>query len=399
MADVKQVPFLVIGGGIGGLSTALGVAETGREVHLIEKATEFGEVGAGLQLGPNALAVLDRLGVLESVYANAVFPKRLVLMDAMTGKELTALNLGEEFRNRYKYPYIVLHRSDLHQSLLDACRANPLITLYTKKEVIVVENEGDQARVTCADGSVFVANAVVGADGVRSKTRQLVSNDQPVSSHYVAYRGTIPMAEVKAHRDFDDVIMWSGPNLHLVQYPVRRRELFNQVAVFKSSRSLAGEEDWGTPEELDVAFSKCCETVKHAASYMNRDFKWPMYDRDPIANWTSGRVTLLGDAAHAMLQYLAQGGVQALEDVACLTNMLYTHGSDIETAFQEYQEERIPRSASVQTNARQWGEIIHAEDPISILLRDTLFAQHDAKDFSYVDWLYGRRYNLAQKQS
>ncbi|HBI04136.1 MAG TPA: 3-hydroxybenzoate 6-hydroxylase, partial [Paenibacillaceae bacterium] len=109
-----------------------------------------------------------------------------------------------------------------------------MITLYTNKEVNVVENEGDQARVTCADGSVFIANAVVGADGVRSKTRQLVSNDQPVSSHYVAYRGTIPMAEVKAHLDFDDVIMWIGPNLHLVQYPVRRGELFNQVAVFKS---------------------------------------------------------------------------------------------------------------------------------------------------------------------
>jgi 2-polyprenyl-6-methoxyphenol hydroxylase-like FAD-dependent oxidoreductase len=399
MANVKQVPFLVIGGGIGGLATALGVAETGREVHLLEKAKQFGEVGAGLQLGPNALAVLDRLGVLESVLAIAVLPKRLVLMDAINGKELASLDLGEEFRNRYGYPYIVMHRADLHQSLLEACQANPLINLYTKKEVIRVENEVDQVRVSCADGSVFVADAVVGADGVRSVTRKLVSDDQLVPSHYVAYRGTLPISEVKAHLDLDDVIMWIGPNLHLVQYPVRRGELFNQVAVFKSQKSLAGEEEWGTPEELDEAFGKCCDLVKTAVSYMNRDFRWPMYDRDPINNWTSGRVTLLGDAAHAMLQYLAQGGVQALEDVACLTNLLHTHGSDIETAFQEYQEDRIPRSASVQTNARRWGEIIHAEDPISVLLRNTLFERHDAKDFSYVDWIYSRRYNLVKAQS
>lgn len=399
MTNVKEVPFLVIGGGIGGLATALGVAETGRSVHLLEKAPEFGEVGAGLQLGPNALAVLDRLGVLESVYVNSVFPKRLVLMDAITGKELTALDLGEEFRNRFGYPYIVLHRSDLHKSLLEACQANDLITLYTNKEVNVVENEGDRARVTCADGSVYVADAVIGADGVRSKTRKLVSDDEMVCSHYVAYRGTLPMSEVKAHLNFEDVIMWIGPNLHLVQYPVRRKELFNQVVVFKSRRSQQGIEDWGTPEELDEAFSACCDTVKHAASFVNRDFRWPMYDRNPIENWTSGRVTLLGDAAHAMLQYLAQGGVQALEDVACLSDMLHTHGSEVETAFLAYQEDRIPRSASVQTNARQWGEIIHAEDPISILLRNTLLAQHNPNDFSYVDWLYARRYDLAQSKS
>lgn len=399
MTNENKVPFVIVGGGIGGLAAALGVAETGRKAHVLERTPEFGEVGAGIQLAPNGTAVLKRLGVMEEINKVAVFPKRLVLMDAMTGKELTALNLQDEFKERYGHPYIVLHRADLHKVLFEACAANDNITLQTNSEVDQVENVEGGAKVTLNDGTVYEADAVIGADGIHSKTRKLVSDDKPVCSQYVAYRGTIPMSEVKetAGTDDDDVIMWIGPNLHVVQYPVRRGELYNQVVVFKSFKYKPGAndwkaDDWGTPEEMDERFADTCPQVKNAVSFISRQFRWAMWDRNPIDNWTDGNVTLLGDAAHPMLQYMAQGGIAALEDVAHLTNMLHKYGDDYATVFEEYQKERIPRASKVQTYARNWGEIIHAEDPISIMLRNDIFAKRDENDISYVDWLYSKRY-------
>lgn len=395
MTTQKEVPFIVIGGGIGGLTAALGVAETGRSVHVLEKAPEIGEVGAGIQLAPNATAVLTRFGVMDEIAKFAVYPKRLVLMDALSGKELSALDLGETFLKKYGYPYIVLHRADLQQVLYKACQANDRITVLTNQAVETVEDLGDKARVVLADGTAYVSDAVIGADGLHSKTRQMFSDDKPICSEYVAYRGTIPMAEMAAQAgtNMDDVIMWIGPYLHLVQYPVRRGELYNQVVVFKSFRYKEDSDDWGTPDEIDEHFGKCCQPVRHAVTFISRQRRWPMYDRVPIGNWSSGRITLLGDAAHPMLQYLAQGGCQALEDAACLTNLLHEHGDDFTSAFSTYQQERIPRTAGVQRNARIWGEIIHAHDPIAILLRDKIMEQRSPQDTSHVDWLYSRRYS------
>ncbi|UOF89279.1 FAD-dependent monooxygenase [Fodinisporobacter ferrooxydans] len=395
MSNIKEIPFLIVGGGIGGLTAALGVAESGRSVYVLEQAPEIREVGAGIQLSPNATSVLSRFGVMDKLSELAVFPKRLVLMDAMTGKELSALDLGGSFLKKYGYPYIVLHRADLQQVLYEACKDNEKITVLTNQAVEKVENLGKKARVTLHDGTAYVADAVIGADGLHSITRKLFSNDQTVPSQYVAYRGTISMEEVSgtAGTDMDDVLMWIGPNLHLVQYPVRRGELYNQVIVFKSFRYKEDSDDWGTPDEIDEHFGKCCDPVRHAVSFISRQRRWPMYDREPINNWTSGRVALLGDAAHPMLQYLAQGGCQAIEDAACLSDSLHEHGDDFGTAFSAYQQKRMARATSVQRSARTWGEIIHAVDPTAILLRNSIMENRDSQDTHYVNWLYSYRYN------
>lgn len=387
MTKMNEVPFLIVGGGIGGLAAALSVAGTGKPVCVLERASEFTEVGAGLQLAPNALAVLDKLGALDAVLKNAVFPRRLVLLDAVSGQELSALDLGNSFRERYGYPYIVTHRSDLLDALLEVCRANELITLLNDKETVSFENLGKQAKVTCSDGSIYLSEAVVGADGLWSKSRRLFSDDQPVCAQFVAYRGTIPISEI-ASANLDDVVCWIGPNLHLVQYPVRRKELYNQVVVFKSSRYREDSDDWGTTEELDEHFSVCCSSVLHAVSFIQRQRRWPLYDREPIDNWTSGRITLLGDAAHPMLQYLAQGACQALEDAVCLAEKLSLHGTDVEQAFLDYQQERIPRTAQVQKRARKFGDILHTGDEVATLLRNTLLEQRGPEDYNIVDWLY-----------
>ena len=392
MMYTENKPFIVIGGGIGGLATALGIAETKQYVKVLEQAPEFGEIGAGIQLAANATNVLQRLGVMDKINDIAVFPKRLVLMDAFSGKELSALDLGDVYKERYGAPYVVLHRSDLHKVLAVACEKNPYIELVTNQTIIeTVENEGE-VTVTSANGSQHSGTAVIGADGLWSKARKLFVEDQPVCSQYVAYRGAIPMEEVTSHGDLDDVYMWIGPDLHLVQYPVRRGELYNQVVVFKSSQYTEENEktdQWGTPEEMDRVFAGTCELVQNAISFIQRQRRWPMYDRLPIDNWTKGRITLMGDAAHPMLQYLAQGACQALEDAAYLSDMLHKHGNDIEQAFLEYQEERIPRTANVQSSARMWGEIIHNTTDAGILLRDTILAGRTDKDFQFIDEFHG----------
>jgi 3-hydroxybenzoate 6-monooxygenase len=384
--------IVVVGGGIGGLAAALAAAEAGRQAVVLEQASQFGEVGAGLQLGPNGMAVLNRFGLLEEISKVSVFPKRLVLKDVFTGKELVSLDLGEEFKQRYGAPYAVMHRSDLHRVLLEACEANPLITLKTHQKIEKVEEVDGGVVVRNDNGETITGKAVVGADGIWSKTRPNVSQDEVVPSGYVAYRGTIPITELTDDLDLDDVIMWIGPNLHLVQYPVRRKELYNQVVVFKSydyEPESPNWREWGTPEELERRFAGSHPLVQNALSFINRQFKWPMADRNPIENWTQGNITLLGDAAHPMLQYLAQGGVQALEDASYLADMLHIHGENYAQAFQEYQTERQPRSARVQTTARQWGEILHAENPTAILLRNTIFEARTPQDYEITDWLYG----------
>ncbi|MCM3726652.1 FAD-dependent monooxygenase [Neobacillus cucumis] len=388
MTNLEKAVF-VIGGGIGGLGAALAAAEAGQKTVVFEQAPQFGEIGAGIQMGPNAMAVLDRFGLADEIAKYAVFPQRLVLKDVFTAKELSALDLGEEFRAKYGFPYIVLHRSDLHRVLFEACEKNPLISLINDQVIETVEETPAGVTVTNQRGEQFTGKAVIGADGLWSKTRKYFSEDQPICSHYVAYRGTIPISEISSNANMDDVIMWIGPNLHVVQYPVRRGELYNQVVVFKSSNYQEGSDDWGTPEEMDRVFEGCHPLVENALSFIQRQIRWPMYDREPIENWTKGNFTLLGDAAHPMLQYLAQGGCQALEDASYLADMLKVYGDNFEKAFTAYQEERIPRSAKVQKSARTWGEIIHAENPVSILLRNTLLENKEAKEFEMIDWLYG----------
>jgi salicylate hydroxylase len=311
-------------------------------------------------------------------------------MDAVAGEPITSLELGARFRERYEHPYLVVHRSDLHRVLLDACRAHPSITLETGKTVVAVEDLTGQARVTCADGSSYETDALVGSDGLWSTVRRLLSDDEPICSQYVAYRGTLPISQVPEYAGVEDVVMWVGPDMHLVQYPVRGGELYNLVAVFKSYCYQQGSDDWGGPDELDDRVSGLCPDVRHARTMLERHRRWPMYDRLPIENWTCNHITLLGDAAHPMLQYLAQGGCQALEDAVCLADQLQQHDGDPRAAFAAYQEQRIPRSARVQTTARRWGEICHI-DGVGRELRNALLSRHNADDFDELDWLYGHQ--------
>ena len=360
-------------------------------MHVLERSPEFAELGAGLQLAPNASRVLDQVGILKEVHKQAFFPRRLLMMDMVAGQEITSLALDQKFLGRYQYPYFVVHRGDLLNIEVEACRAaGDLITLESNKGAVSIEDLGDGARVRCADGSVYECDVLVGADGLWSLTRKTVHDDgEPICAEHVAYRGVIPMQDMPLHPGLDSMTIWIGPEKHFVQYPLRRGEICNQVAVFRSYRYRSGSEDWGSAEELDEHFAEACDYVRRALTLMERGRHWAMHDRLPIPNWTRNHITLLGDAAHPMLQYLAQGACQALEDSVCLADSIARHAGDVPGALRAYQEARSPRTARVQREARAFGELLHAANA-GANIRKAL-AAHADNEFYFFDWYYGAR--------
>ena len=385
--------ILIVGGGIGGLTAALALARDGYQVRVLEKAAQFAELGAGLQLAPNATRILSRLGVLDRVLDAGVRPRRLLLRSAVTADELTALDLGEPFAARYQAPYVVMHRSDLLAILYEACQAAG-VELCPDSDVRAVTDGADAATAECADGTRHDGAAVIAADGLHSVVRRLFTADQPVCSGFAAYRGTARIDQVTARSGLDEVVAWIGPDLHFVQYPLRAGQIYNQVAVFRSPKYAAcpglADGQWGGPDELDEAFQACCPQVREATGFLWRDRWWPMYDREPLAVWTRGRIALLGDAAHPMLQYLAQGACQAIEDADALARALAAcPGRElIGQALAHYAATRATHAARVQRTARTWGDIWHVSG-VGALLRDELFRRRPADDYSYTDWLYG----------
>jgi 3-hydroxybenzoate 6-monooxygenase len=382
-------PFLVIGGGIGGLAAALALARDGHEVRVLERAPVFAEVGAGLQVGPNASRVLDRLGVLEAVTATAFFPTTLTLRDAVSGERLVSLETGEAFEKRFGYRYFVAHRADLHAALLAACRESGRVELLPGKEVTHIEPLRPGAVVRCADGSTHSTGALIAADGLHSRVRGLLIGDaDPVDSGYVAYRGTVPIGELAGAgglREPHGMVIWVGPGLHLVQYPVRRGELCNQVATIDTRRYTQHAGDHRA--QLRAAFAATCPDVRVGIELLDASRRWQMFDRAPVTGWSREGITLVGDAAHPMLQYLAQGACQAIEDSMVLAGRVAAHAGDAPAAFAAYEALRAPRTGRVQTTARTWGEILHV-DGIGAGLRASLLAHQAPDDYTVVDWLY-----------
>ena len=387
---------LVVGGGMAGLAGALALRANGAEVTLVERAPEFGEVGAGLQMAPNASRVLKRWGLLEKALEIGVQPKHLVFRDAVTGEELTRQSLAGEFEERYGAPYVVIHRSDLHRVLLEACQAAG-VRLVNDVFVESVETVDGRGVAHTAAGVDYEADVVIGADGLKSTLRPVVANDEPVGSAYVAYRGTVPITESTPKTDLEDVIVYLGPDCHLVQYPLRKGKLLNTVAVFKSASFERGEEQYGGVDELEAAYKDCVPAVQDALKNLATGIRWPMYDRNPIENWIAGRMVLMGDAAHPMLQYLAQGACQALEDAAVLQDVskgtVFTDDGVDPAAWDEairrFNKLRAGRTAKVQRTARIWGESWHVSG-LARTLRNLLFKSRGDGNYQYNDWLYGQ---------
>jgi 2-polyprenyl-6-methoxyphenol hydroxylase-like FAD-dependent oxidoreductase len=383
--------FIVVGGGIGGLAAAVALSQQGVQVTVLEQATELGEIGAGVQLGPNAFAALDSLGVGENARKRAVFTEQLIMMDAVDGSEVGSFPVGQAFRDRFKNPYAVIHRADIHTSLLESTQGSDLIHVETSTKVVSVTQ--DEEGVTAIDqkGRVFKADALVAADGVRSVIREKMFNDPPRISGHVVYRAVVPVAEMPLDLQINAPVVWAGPDCHLVHYPLRDGQQYNLVVTFHSRQ----EEEWGvtdgSKEEVLSYFEGICPRARQMLHLPKTWRRWATADRNPLEKWGDGRVTMLGDAAHGMLQYMAQGACMAIEDAVTLGQAMKHCQSDVIQAFQLYEKSRIPRTARVVLSAREMGRLYHVKG-VERLVRNQLWVGRTPERFyDALEWLYGWR--------
>jgi salicylate hydroxylase len=395
MSDWKSEQVIIVGGGIGGLAAALALSRQGIPSQVIEQAPEFKEIGAGIQLGPNVFRMFEVLGLTAPIGALAVFPNNLIMMDSITAQEVTRIPLGDAFRKRFNYPYALIHRADLHKVLLEACRASNLIKLDASQKVVAVDERSDGVTVRTESGKEYRGAALIGADGLWSTVRQIVVGDgAPKPAGHITYRAVLPTSEMPEQWRWRDMVLWAGEKVHLVHYPLRTGELFNLVAVFHSNRYEEGWDSFGDPTELHERFAKTCEPVRTLLNKIESWRMWVLCDRPPIKDWSRGRITLLGDAAHPMLQYLAQGAGMSIEDAVCLADRVAASGGDYASAFLAYQQARYLRTGRVQIMARVYGEFYHASG-VAKELRNMMLASRSAADaMEGMAWLYGEQKDL-----
>ena len=389
--STRPAPVLVVGGGIGGMATALALSQTGFSVEMFEQSAEVGEIGAGLQLGPNGFAAMDALGVGERARRRAVYTDELVMMDAVDGSEIARVPVGEAFRRRFNNPYAVIHRADIHQSLYEEVQLVAGIRIHTSARITRVDLGEHGVCLADATGAIHEGAAVVGCDGVHSVVRQrLVGDGHRVSGH-VVYRAVVPRADMPADLRWNAAAIWVGPNCHLVHYPLRGGEQYNIVVTFHSRQ----QEQWGVREgsrdEVMSYFTEICDRPRQLLDRPTSWRRWSTADRDPVDRWGEGRATLLGDAAHPMLQYLAQGACTALEDAVTLREALKSCEGDLEPALRLYESKRIVRGARLIISAREMGRIYHAKG-VERLVRNSLWVgRTPERYYDALEWLYGWR--------
>jgi salicylate hydroxylase len=348
------------------LAAALACFRGDFPVELYERAAEFSEVGAGIQLGPNVVQVLHSWGLKEALAGAAAFPDRLQVRCATSGSELGVLRLGDVALQRYGAPYATIHRADMHALLLDAVKAHGGVQLNVGCEVERFEQHDDGVTLQTVEGGEVQGAALVGADGLWSRVRQQLLNDgAPRATGHLAYRAMVPQLSLPPQLRSQQITAWLGPKLHVVQYPVRRGDWLNVVAIVHG-RTKGDPQNWdhsANAAELNHAMAATCAPLQnliHAIEYWRL---WALSIRSPMRGaqeQAQGRVALLGDAAHPMVPYLAQGAGMAIEDANELARALSTPGLDVPAALKHYAERRWQRNAQVQAAAIRNGQIFHA---------------------------------------
>lgn len=388
--DGKQ-RILIAGGGIGGLAAAVGLAQKGFRVTVLEKAPSLGEIGAGIQLGPNAFHSFDYLGVGDAARAMAVYIDKLRLMDAMIGEEITHIDLGDAFRARFKNPYAVVHRGDLHGVFLKACREHPNIELRVASEVAGYQQDGSSVTARLVSGESVTGTALIGADGLWSAVRkQVVGDSAPRVSGHTTYRSVIPTKQMPEDLRWNAATLWAGPKCHLVHYPLSGWKVFNLVVTCHNN---APEPVAGKPvshDEVMKGFSHISERALKIIRHGTNWKLWVLCDREPVSTWVDGRVAVLGDAAHPMLQYMAQGACMAMEDAVCLSHAMEAHSGDVERALKTYQDLRVVRTGRVVLQSRALGDHVFHPDGVHALVRNAIMRSRSSEDwYDTLQWLYG----------
>ncbi|MFE9170544.1 FAD-dependent monooxygenase [Streptomyces kebangsaanensis] len=386
--------ILMAGGGIGGLAAAISLADQGHRITVLERRAEFTELGAGIQLAPNAFRALDRLGAGDGVRDRAVFIDELRLMDGTADELVNAMPLTGAYRERFGNPYAVVHRTDLYQPLLDACRARPdEVVLRTHSTVVSYEQDTAHVAAVLDTGERVPADALIGADGIRSVVRgQLLGDGEPRVSGHTIYRSVIPMERVPRELRSNAVTLWAGPRWHFVHYPISGGRFLNLAATRDDGAAVPVA---GRPVPREHVLGEFPGLGRTAGRLLElgEDWKcWVLCDRDPVARWVDGRVALLGDAAHPMLQYAAQGACMALEDAVLLGDLLDCPPERIPGRLAVYNAARRERTAKAQLIAREMGSQVYHPAGVAAKERNERLSALSAGELhALVDWLHGSR--------
>ena len=388
-----SLPVIVAGGGIGGLAAALALVRQGFEVTVLEQAAEIGEIGAGIQLGPNAFHAFDALGVGDKTRSRSVFTDYMVMHDALDEYQVGKIPTGEAFRQRFGNPYAVIHRVDIHKSLLEGAVETGRVKFVTSTRVVRIEQTDTTVTAIDQHGNAHTGVALIGADGGKSVVRQQYVNDPPRVTGHVVYRAVVEKEDFPENLRWNAASIWVGPNCHLVHYPLRGGEQYNVVVTFHSR----DKEEWGvtdgSKEEVQSYFQGICPKARQLIDLPKSWRRWATADREPIANWVHGRATILGDAAHPTTQYLAQGACMALEDAVTLGEALRVTqteaGHDWDKALALYQRSRVARTARIVLSAREMGRIYHAKGVERLVRNDLWRGRSTERFYDAVEWLYG----------
>lgn len=387
----EELPVIVAGGGIGGLAAALALVRQGFKVTVLEQAPEIGEIGAGIQLGPNAFHAYDALGVGDKARGRAVYTDCMVMHDAVDETLVGRLETGEAFRQRFGNPYAVIHRADVHLSLLEGAQETGRVTFHTNTRVERIEQNEGAGTVTAIDqnGHRWTGQALIGAEGGKSVLRAQYVNDPPRVTGHVVYRAVVDRADFPENLRWNAASLWAGPKCHLVHYPLRGGEQYNVVVTFHSRQ----QEQWGvtdgSKEEVESYFQGICPKARQLIDLPKSWKRWATADREPIDNWVFGRATLLGDAAHPTTQYMAQGACMAMEDAVTLGEALRVTGQRWNEALQLYQRNRVTRTARIVLSGREMGRLYHAAG-VERLVRNSLWKGRSQERFyDAMEWLYG----------
>jgi 2-polyprenyl-6-methoxyphenol hydroxylase-like FAD-dependent oxidoreductase len=381
-------PVLVAGGGIGGLAAALALVRQGFEVKVLEQAPEIGEIGAGIQLGPNAFHAFDALGIGDKARNRSVFTDYMVMHDALDEYQVGRIPTGEAFRERFGNPYAVIHRADVHFSLLEGARESGRVEILTSTQVERVEQDANGVTVYDRNGKSHRGVALIGCDGVKSVVREQYVGDPARVTGHVVYRAVVDRRDFPADLQWNAASIWVGPNCHLVHYPLRGGEQYNVVVTFHSRHP----EQWGVTdgnrEEVQSYFQGICPKARQLIDLPKQWKRWATADREPIGQWNYGRATLLGDAAHPTTQYMAQGACMALEDGVTLGEALRVHNNDLHKAFDLYQRSRVARTARIVLSGREMGRIYHAKGVERLVRNDLWKGRSPERYYDALEWLY-----------
>jgi len=386
----QDAPVLVVGGGLGGLTTAVTLGQQGVQVRLLEQSAEIAPIGYGVQIGPNVLPMLARVDLAEEVLRAAYLPDDLLLLDAGSGDTIFRILLkGEGFERRFPAPYIAIHRVDLHEILLRACHKLPNVDLNQATTVIAYSQQGDSVKVRTADDRTIAGSALVAADGLRSRLRaQFYPADLWRDTGYAAHRTIVPRGQAPLRmRERRGVTMLTGGGFHVIYYPLRGGDEINIVGVFRVPAAHEPSDD-EYREHIAGLIAGAVPEVHDVVGILNMTRRWPIADREPVRRWHEGRVTLLGDAAHATLQSLAQGAGMALEDAVTLGELMVAHPEDPARAFFLFERQRFMRTARVVLESRALWPLYHAGG-VEAEVRNAHWQDRDAEDYyRCLDWLW-----------